>query len=113
VCALRVEPRNATTPNDARRAGAGFGFGATTDPVEREILTGSFRWFWELAERHPESTVKVRTCSLDLGCEALTKLQKITEHLYRDNTDKDDDLWYRSFVPDVRPPPRSPSCIAR
>jgi hypothetical protein len=52
----------------AHRAGAGFGFGTTTDALEQEMLVASFRWFWELAERHPESSVRVRVRScLDYG----------------------------------------------
>jgi hypothetical protein len=41
------------------RAGAGFGGGSTKDDVQVEMLKASFRSLWEIAERHPESSVKV------------------------------------------------------
>jgi len=66
-------------------AGAGFGGGSTQDPEQIDILKASFRWFWELAEKHPESSVK-----------------KMTEHLFRDNTDTDSDLWWKDFMPDYK-----------
>lgn len=66
------------------RAGAGCGLGSTQDQKEQEMLTTSFRYFWELCEKHPESTVK-----------------RITEHRYLDNLDNDDHVWYKSWAPGV------------
>jgi hypothetical protein len=79
--------------------------GTTADPVERAILRTSFRYFWELAERESESSVRVRALHLFSSPEKadMPHEQKITEHLFRDNTDTDEDIWYKDFVPDVRP----------
>ncbi|TFK45195.1 hypothetical protein OE88DRAFT_1740516 [Heliocybe sulcata] len=44
-------------------AGAGFGGGGTKpdDPQEMEMLKAAFRYYWNLSESHPESSVKMYT----------------------------------------------------
>ncbi|KZT18191.1 nucleotide-binding domain-containing protein [Neolentinus lepideus HHB14362 ss-1] len=68
-------------------AGAGFGGGGTKpdDPEETEMIKAAFRYYWALAETHPESSVK-----------------KMREALFRDNVATDADLWWKDFMPDYR-----------
>ncbi|TFK46336.1 nucleotide-binding domain-containing protein [Heliocybe sulcata] len=68
-------------------AGAGFGGGGTkpNDPEEMEMLKAAFRYYWNLSESHPESSVK-----------------KMRDVYFRDNVATDADLWWKDFMPDYR-----------
>ncbi|KDQ57890.1 hypothetical protein JAAARDRAFT_34699 [Jaapia argillacea MUCL 33604] len=68
-------------------AGAGFGGGGTKvdDALEREVLKSGFRYFWGLAESHPESSVR-----------------RMPSVVFRDDVGTDEDLWWKDFMPDYK-----------
>lgn len=69
------------------RAGAVFHPQLTATKLEQEMQTSSFQYYWSLAKRLPS---------------AETGVQILPMKEYFDDRTDDDNLWYKSIVPDYR-----------